>query len=82
MPNVLFFSATWCKPCAALASVVSEMASQFPNITVQKVDIEQDMQLARTYNVKSVPVLMCNGRKLEGNASRARVREFFSEVSR
>ena len=56
---VIDFFATWCGPCKMLAPVFQEAANELPtNVKFFKVDIDQSLDLARQYNVSSVPTVM------------------------
>ena len=50
--EVLKFSATWCGPCKVLASTLKDV------VGITNIDIEQDMETAVKYNVRSVPTLV------------------------
>ena len=52
------FYATWCGPCKMLAPVLEEVASDRDELKVVKMDIDENMELAKTYSVMSVPTLM------------------------
>ena len=58
LPNenlyLLDFYATWCNPCKMLSKVIEDMES---NVPVYKVNIEENMLLAKKYNVRGVPAL-------------------------
>ncbi|MFI3283979.1 MAG: thioredoxin family protein, partial [Erysipelotrichaceae bacterium] len=51
------FFATWCGPCKMIAPVLEELQSEYDNVTIIKVDVDQEGQLARKYNVLSIPTL-------------------------
>lgn len=55
------FFAEWCAPCRALSPIVEDIAKDY---NVCKVNVDTSPQLARMYNVQSVPtlVVMKNGR--------------------
>ena len=55
---VVDFFATWCGPCKMLAPVLEEVASDRDELKVVKMDIDENMELAKTYGVMSVPTLM------------------------
>lgn len=56
---VIDFYATWCGPCKMLAPVFQEIANEFEGkAKFFKVDIDQTLDLARQYNVSSVPTMM------------------------
>ena len=54
---VIDFFATWCGPCKMLAPVFEEVSNEIPNAKFFKVDIDQSLDLARQYNVSSVPTI-------------------------
>lgn len=50
------FYATWCGPCKAMTPVMEQMEQKYGNrIEFQKVDVDQNEELARKYNVMSIP---------------------------
>lgn len=62
------FWATWCGPCKMLAPVIEELAAQFDGkITVAKVDVDAEPELAMRYGVMSIPtvVLIQGGEEVE-----------------
>ena len=52
------FWATWCGPCRMIAPVLEEVAKERPDITVCKVDVDEERELALEYNVSSIPTLL------------------------
>ena len=65
-PVLLDFFATWCGPCKMLGTVLDEMSSN-ENFDIVKVDIDQNPNLARDWEVASVPTMYIikNGEKTE-----------------
>ena len=51
------FWATWCGPCKMIAPIVEEIAADRDDITVGKIDVDQDPELAIRYGVNSIPAL-------------------------
>ena len=56
MKTVKFFSATWCGPCQTFKPIMNEIANE--GHSVQFIDIDQQGDLARQYNVRSVPTVV------------------------
>ncbi len=57
-PVLIDFFATWCGPCKMVSPVVDEIANEHPEIKVCKLDVDKNMDLARTFQVMSVPTLV------------------------
>ena len=50
------FWATWCGPCKMIAPVIEQLAQQYEGrVIVGKVDVDQQPELAREYDVMSIP---------------------------
>lgn len=52
------FGATWCGPCRMIAPVLEEVAKERPDVTVCKVDVDEERELALEYGVSSIPTLL------------------------
>lgn len=52
------FWATWCGPCMMQAPVIEELAEDLDDVTVGKIDVDADGELAVKYGVSSIPTLM------------------------
>ena len=52
------FWAAWCAPCKQFAHVYEKVASQYENIVFAKINIEDDPELAETFQIRSIPHLM------------------------
>jgi thioredoxin 1 len=53
--TIVDFYADWCGPCKRIGPILEKMAEENPNITVQKVNIDKYKDLAKEYNVSSIP---------------------------
>ena len=52
------FYADWCGPCKMIAPIVEEIANERDDITVGKVNVDNDGALAMKYGVVSIPTLI------------------------
>ncbi len=55
MKKVIRFTASWCAPCKALASILEEVKTDLP---IEVIDIDENKELAIQYRVRSVPTLV------------------------
>lgn len=84
--NILLdFSATWCGPCQQMSPLVSKLERE--GLPIRKVDIDREAELARQYNVQSIPcfVLVSNGRELNrivGPTSEKNLRQMMSMLQK
>lgn len=67
-PLLVDFWASWCGPCRFVAPIIDELAQEFEGeITVGKLNVDEESGLAAKYNVMSIPTIMLfkNGRVVD-----------------
>ena len=59
-PNtvLLDFWASWCGPCKMIGPIVEEIAAEDESITLGKVNVDEEMELAMRFGITSIPTLV------------------------
>lgn len=58
-PAIIDFYATWCGPCKVIAPILDEISKEYAGkIDVYKVDVDKEPELAKEFNVQSIPTLL------------------------
>ncbi len=52
------FFATWCGPCKMIAPVLAEVENEQSDVSVFKIDVDQNPDLADRFAIEAVPTLL------------------------
>jgi thioredoxin 1 len=63
MKTIFYFTADWCNPCKKVKPIVEELNREQTEANFQMIDVDIEMELAKSFEVRSVPtfILMKDG---------------------
>ena len=57
-PVLVDFWAPWCSPCRELVPIVDALAEELSDVKVVKINVDEEVALARKYRVFSIPTVL------------------------
>ena len=54
---LLDFYADWCGPCRMVSPIIDAIAEENPDITVGKINVDSEIELAQAFGVMSIPTI-------------------------
>jgi len=61
------FWAPWCAPCKMIAPILNEISEKENNVTIAKVNVDNQQQIAQKFKIRNIPtlVMMYNGKEIK-----------------
>lgn len=79
--DIYYFKADWCGPCQYFGPMVEEVAQDYPEMRIIKMDMDQpDAQLeGMKKNITSIPALVGCDSRIVGATNETKLREWFTQ---
>lgn len=78
---LLDFWASWCGPCRMVSPIIDEIAEETPEIMVGKINVDEQRELAASFNVMSIPTLVVmRGGKVVSQSAGSRPKQQILEL--
>ena len=72
-PVLLDFYADWCMPCRRLAPLIDQIAEEYPEYLICKINVDEQPALANQFGISSIPTLVAmRGGEIISQSSGAR----------
>jgi thioredoxin 1 len=74
----------WCGPCKALSPIIDELANEYSNIRVGKMDADENPNVSSRLSIRSIPTILIykNGEVVEkhvGGASKTQIKSMIDK---
>lgn len=81
MKTIYYFTADWCQPCKRTRPVVEELNRDQTEAGFQIIDVDDNIDLVNSFNIKSVPtfIMFENGieiKRIIGGKTKEQLEEF------
>jgi len=67
MKTVYYFTADWCQPCKKTRPIVEELNREQTTTGFQIIDVDDNIELVNSFNIRSVPTFILFEDGLEKN---------------
>jgi len=57
--NILYFHASWCKPCEIMSTVIEDLAEELnEKVKIFKIDVEENSDISLKYSIGAIPTIL------------------------
>jgi len=56
--TLLDFWAPWCRPCLTLSPIIDELANEYTNVKIGKMDADENRDTLQELGVRSIPTII------------------------
>jgi thioredoxin 1 len=56
--KIIDFWAEWCGPCKMMNPVLEELKNEYPDIIIEKINVDEDPESAKEYGISSIPTFV------------------------
>lgn len=56
--KVIDFYADWCGPCKVLSPMIEKLKENNPDITIEKINVDENLELAKEFSVRNIPTVI------------------------
>lgn len=83
MKTIYYFTADWCQPCKRTRPIVEEINREQSQASFQIIDVDDNNDLVKNFNIRSVPtfILFENGiekNRITGSQTREQLEDFIN----
>lgn len=83
MKTIYYFTADWCQPCKRTRPIVEEINREQSQASFQIIDVDDNTDLVKNFNIRSVPtfILFENGiekNRITGSQTREQLEDFIN----
>jgi thioredoxin 1 len=78
------FHAIWCGPCKALSPIIDELANEYTDVKIGKIDADENSETTQELGIRSIPTILIykDGEIVEkhvGGASKAQLKSLIDK---
>lgn len=56
--KIIDFWADWCQPCKMMEPIINEIKNEYPNIQIEKVNVDEDTAKSQNFEITSIPTFV------------------------